>query len=344
MHTRRIGFTLVELLVVIAIIGVLIALLLPAVQAARESARLTQCTNHLKQLALAVQNFADAKKTFPRGKTVVSPTSCGAPADYSNWAIEILPFIEEQALYDQYHFEVINGDALNKSVIQKIVPGMICPSDPNNSRVGTPSNGSTTMDFATGSYKGVAGRAYFNPASSFPSADAAFFDNARLPIGTPLKIRDRGPLFTIITNTVSCQLATMHKSPIKTKQITDGTSKTLLIGEYTTISELGRSGFWANSYYGMNLASIALPWDCATNPNCDPSSTSISLDPDFLVCQTGMNNRRDSCSRTFAGLHGGGGAINFALCDGSVQRIATEINMKVLAGMATTSGDEMATN
>ena len=341
MRKENTGFTLVELLVVIAIIGVLIALLLPAVQAAREAARLTQCTNHLKQLALAVQNFADAKKTLPRGKTVVSPTSCGAPTDYSNWAVEILPYLEEQALFDLYDFNRPNVDPVNQPVIRKIIPHMVCPSDPNNSRVGAPANGAALPpndQFASGSYKGVSGRAWFTTTGS--SADAAFFDNARLPTNTLLTVRDRGPLFTIITNSVNCKLATMHKGPIKMKQITDGTSKTLLIGEYTTISNLGRSAFWANSYYGMNLASIALPIACATNPNCDASSTSISLDPDFDVCEKGMADRRDSCSRTFAGLHGGGGAINFAHCDGSVQRIATDINMKVLAAMATTSGDE----
>ena len=333
MHTRRIGFTLVELLVVIAIIGVLIALLLPAVQAAREAARLTQCTNHLKQLALAVQNCVDAKKSLPPGKVVQTDTSCAGPsAEFSNWAIEILPYIEESAIYDQYRFDQVNSSVANQVVTQRITAGMLCPSDPNGNRVGTPAAG-PQQPYAAGSYRGVSGRGWFGT-----SGHRAYWDHAGAMTGD-ISLQDRGPLFVIVTNSVNCPVANMSRAPLRMKQILDGTSKTLLIGEYTTISVLGRASFWANSFYGMNLGSIALPVDCKTNPACDTSLTGPSLDPDFDVCDKAMGNRA-ACSRTFAGLHGGGSAINFAYCDGSVQRITTDINMKVLAGMATVAGGE----
>src|SRR5438067_9724665 len=89
---RRLAFTLVELLVVIAIIGVLVALLLPAVQAAREAARRTQCTNHLKQLGVALHNFEGAKKSLPAGSgyTRVEPKG--------NWVVAILPYMEETSI------------------------------------------------------------------------------------------------------------------------------------------------------------------------------------------------------------------------------------------------------
>jgi prepilin-type N-terminal cleavage/methylation domain-containing protein len=90
----RRGFTLVELLVVIAIIGILVALLLPAIQAAREAARRTQCVNNLKQIGVALQNFHDTHKKFP----------CGAPDDDTDewgWGTYLLGFAEQQALYDQ---------------------------------------------------------------------------------------------------------------------------------------------------------------------------------------------------------------------------------------------------
>src|SRR5262245_29962927 len=86
------GFTLVELLVVIAIIGVLVALLLPAVQSAREAARRMQCQNHLKQIGLAVHSFEDVYKTLPHSRY----------DDRYTWAVEILPFIEQKTLYDQW--------------------------------------------------------------------------------------------------------------------------------------------------------------------------------------------------------------------------------------------------
>ena len=89
---RRSGFTLVELLVVIAIIGILVALLLPAVQAAREAARRTQCTNNMKQFGLGLQNYLSAKKTFPPGSI--------ADTSRVSLHVRLLPYMENQPLYD----------------------------------------------------------------------------------------------------------------------------------------------------------------------------------------------------------------------------------------------------
>src|SRR5213076_82519 len=97
--TRR-AFTLVELLVVIAIIGVLVALLLPAVQMAREAARRTQCANHLKQLGLASQNFNDVRGTLP--PTRVSNDSTDANQNFLTWAILLLPYVEQQNYFSQW--------------------------------------------------------------------------------------------------------------------------------------------------------------------------------------------------------------------------------------------------
>ena len=96
----RAGFTLVELLVVIAIIGVLVALLLPAVQQAREAARRSSCMNNLRQLAIALHNHHDAKGTLPPGGTYYG--LCCTPPTYTTWTIEILPFMEQQNIYQQY--------------------------------------------------------------------------------------------------------------------------------------------------------------------------------------------------------------------------------------------------
>ena len=108
-HRLSRGFTLVELLVVIAIIGVLVSLLLPAVQAAREAARRTQCTNNVKQFGLGLLNYHDSRKRYPFAMTI-EPDNIKAkggmagigrnPLYGPNWIIEILPFMEQQAIYD----------------------------------------------------------------------------------------------------------------------------------------------------------------------------------------------------------------------------------------------------
>jgi prepilin-type N-terminal cleavage/methylation domain-containing protein len=122
----RRAFTLVELLVVIAIIGLLVALLLPAVQAAREASRRSQCHNQLKQIGVALHNYADTYKALPYG------------SDYGfgqkhTWAAMLLPFIERQAHYDLFDFNVAMVHANNTRAVTTAVPTYICPSDPQAS-------------------------------------------------------------------------------------------------------------------------------------------------------------------------------------------------------------------
>src|ERR1044072_6476691 len=122
----RRGFTLVELLVVIAIIGVLVALLLPAVQAAREAARRSTCTNNLRQLAVALHKHPDVRNTLPPGGTYYGV--CCTPATYTTWTIEILPYIEQQSLYQQYRQDEQNTSTNNNLVGQQRIKSHECPS------------------------------------------------------------------------------------------------------------------------------------------------------------------------------------------------------------------------
>lgn len=128
---KRRAFTLVELLVVIAIIGSLVALLLPAVQAARESARRTQCRNNLRQLGIAMALHANASGAFPigclgnRGDFTVSPPVL---ARFISWNVQLLPFLEESALAKQFDFFLPSYHAANKPVATTIVAVFLCPS------------------------------------------------------------------------------------------------------------------------------------------------------------------------------------------------------------------------
>lgn len=153
MSRKKSGFTLVELLVVIAIIGILVALLLPAVQAARESARRTQCINNLKQIGIAMHNYHDTYKVFPFGKG--APYTGAAP--YARWSAHalILPFMEQQPLHSTIDFRFApatpgmggvinfmpaytNPGNINLAPSQTLVAGFLCPSDSTSSAAGWP--------------------------------------------------------------------------------------------------------------------------------------------------------------------------------------------------------------
>ena len=127
---HRTGFTLVELLVVIAIIGVLVALLLPAVQAAREAARRLSCTNNLCQLILATQNYEMTFGVYPPGTVNDTGPIQNLPQGYHhNWLSQLLPFMEEQNVYDHVDFQVGVYDDKNQPVRQTPIPILACPSD-----------------------------------------------------------------------------------------------------------------------------------------------------------------------------------------------------------------------
>src|SRR5262245_20768449 len=164
------GFTLVELLVVIAIIGVLVALLLPAVQMARESARRMKCSNQLKQFGIAMHNYHDTHKAFPighmfRGHFDGNPTDAQGGSGFG-WGSAILPFIKQNALYEQFTFSMpitTNTTAVpNLDHAQTHLPIFACPSDlkPKNWTDGQVINSATSSYKACGtSYDGWAGGA-----------------------------------------------------------------------------------------------------------------------------------------------------------------------------------------
>src|SRR5215207_2107401 len=152
-HVSR-GFTLIELLVVIAI---LIGLLLPAVQKIREAANRMSCSNNLKQLGLGLHNHHDAMGTLPPGGMYHGV--CCTPNTYTNWAIETLPFIEQDNLYKQYRQNELNTSAWNNvEVGQKRVKTHECPSDTLRGKLEQPASGPSTAQWMHGSYRAISGK------------------------------------------------------------------------------------------------------------------------------------------------------------------------------------------
>jgi prepilin-type N-terminal cleavage/methylation domain-containing protein/prepilin-type processing-associated H-X9-DG protein len=313
---RRAGFSLMELLVVITIIGILVALLLPAVQAAREAARCLHCTNNLKQIGLALHNYHQAHGVFPPGNYAQTAGVCpgqntGAESeDRTNWLIAILPYVELESVHSQYNANAANESVANQAIREKSVPHYLCPSDVAPTTPVVPGRGPASADmknvpYMPGSYRGVSGR----------SDGLQFLDsglNATYPRAW------RGPLHVAGFLGFSSESLT---------EIRDGSSNTLLAGESTTSTSLSYRTLWAYSFAHYSLS--------AATPQARV------LLGDFALCAaTGGNGYGDPCLRGWGSFHPGG--LNFALCDGSVRFLPTTIDMNLFAGLATIDGGEAA--
>ncbi|MFO0941928.1 MAG: DUF1559 domain-containing protein [Pirellulales bacterium] len=314
-HLRRLAFTLVELLVVIAIIGILVGLLLPAVQAAREAARRTQNSNNLKQIGLAMFNYESALKQFPSGYIsdprtgIVSSDSLDAAPGWA-WGALLLPYLEQNALADSLDYRLPAWHSKNLAFSQTLLPVFINPGAPNY-------EGPVSMKNSSGTELTKLGRSHYvgNAGNDSPW-------NYR-PAPTDWSRYANGPFY--------------RNSKVKPRDVVDGLSNTVFVGEHTTISEKT----WAAVYPDAIC--------CPINPQrypfspCDYASThvlvhsgpsfdapSIIHPPSFPTCHV---------EQMYAPWAGGGGFV--LLGDGSVRYVPTTVNVDVWAGMCTISGGEV---
>jgi len=299
-----IGFTLVELLVVIGIIGIIVALLLPAVQAAREAARRMQCTNHLKQIGLALHNYHDVHRRFPVNMGPWSvPAVPWRAMNGKGWIVSILPQLEEQPLYDSFSpffaGDFFSGrglmDLACRDLMKIHVATLKCPSDGSAHRLYDTFFQWETIEVAPTSYKGVIGDSQ---------------------IGAPNGIHAGSlPDCHAVGNCNGLFFRTSFREPQSLSRITDGTSNTFMVGEDVPQHNDHSAAFYANGDWAS----------CHAPLNYFPKPPTPHDWPNVI---------------SFRSRHPGG--ANFVLADGSVRFIADTIEHRVYRALSTKSGGEVA--
>ena len=302
---HRSGFTLIELLVVIATIAVLVALLLPAVQAAREAARATQCRNNLKQLALAMHVYHDRTNVLPPGWTA-TPLS---RRQGWGWGAMLLPDLGQPALFQRLQFSDLMTSATNLPLLAHSLDTFVCPTNtyPRTATVIVQEPEIQPFDLQTALLHPPPPKLYTMAKSDY----AGVSGNTDL---TPQPDQSTGLLF--------------RNSSVRFRDITDGTSQTLLVGE-RRVSELVRRDLSGVdlTYIDLTVWSGVLPW-CS--------------EPLWRVVGT-CRQTPGNTSRGFPGFASQHpGSTLFALADGSVRRISSNIDLNTYQALSTRAGGEIA--
>jgi prepilin-type N-terminal cleavage/methylation domain-containing protein/prepilin-type processing-associated H-X9-DG protein len=336
---RRSGFTLVELLVVIAIIGILVALLLPAIQAAREAARRAECTNQLKQIALAVHSFEGTHKRVPGGSgypqywvDVARYWQDGDQVEW-NWITALMPFLEEQALKDSFNMELASAggafpgsgnaaDPNSNRVLceQARMPGMLCPSDPFSAIVVKPPG--ELKVHGVENPPSAQGNSYLGSMGPTAPDLCAFDDAPDVCMGSswgtqPNTAFGGAPCFGV-TNCVQSGkcVGMICRDPqgVRFRKVTDGLSKTYLVGE-TLADDSNRNCIVCTN---IPLATTQIPLNTRGTWRDDPEAY-------YLF-------------NAFKSAHLGG--ANMAYGDGSVQFVQDTIDYRLWNFFGTTAGGE----
>ena len=341
---RRRGFTLVELLVVIAIIGILVGLLLPAVQAAREAARRMQCQNNMKQIGLAIQNFESAYRFFPPARVDAAPgfpvTEFGVPAPTTGTiqhgpGIFLMPYMEQNAIYNQYDLKQSWSSAANAAAIANQIPTFNCPSTPESGRLDTGNvPGSTAANrwlAAASDYSianGMNGKIGLPPYSLMPAIPG--YDPANPSTDATQYIGSILPMSTISSFTTAMSPPFYNRrTKMRFSSLTDGSSNT-----FSWVEDAGRPFQYRRSAKVSTLRASGAGWaDPDSEFWVDGFTTDgvTSLGP----CAMNCNNNNELYA-----FHTGGAMAVY--CDGSVRFVSAQTSIPLLAAAISASMGEVA--
>ena len=313
----RCGFTLVELLVVVAIIGVLVGMLLPAVQQARESARRANCQNNMRQLGLAMHNYHEANRVLPFGVLAdlnEDDSPLNSLGSYeATWMIPILPYIDQQSLYDTLTplMQTVNADQWpeDPSVAEQTdlpIQSLVCPSDPASPKATMFHSDPDFRDGFSGNYSMCNGSTKLNASND----DDPSFQNG---------------IF-------------YHYSSTRLKDIADGTSKTIMGGEHIIVREPNNQRDWRGRYYrGKHIGVLV--------STLEPPNT--RLNDEIRVCRNTLvvapcvgRGDGDDAVMYFRSHHPGGAHV--ILADGSITFVSDSIQRGVFQALGTREGYEAA--
>lgn len=369
----RAAFTLVELLVVIAIMGILVGLLLPAVQAAREAARRMQCSNNLKQLGLAVHNFESARRQLPT--SLRPPSNLASSGEQSRVSVltDLLPYLEQTAVFDRYNKAINWNQGVNIPLSQTRIPAFICPTNPDGGVLDTAPPGSTAayipgiasatdyspiFGIAPGVFTQLLGipapDSFRDPAEIFAGVNPpytyvrGFFPkNATINSGTGLQT-SKGATFSNVSDGLSNTIAIAESSGrpfvyVKRRKLGGGNALTDTDASSSTTDRLN-SGGWARP------ASDIILFGSTNDPRGVLGGT-IAFNTTNGHNLRGITYTAQGVAQTILGLpiatHGTGapysfhtGGANFTRGDGSVQFLSDSIDFRSFISLATVSGGE----
>lgn len=315
-RTQPRGFTLVELLVVIAVIGILVALLLPAVQAARETARRTQCSNHLKQLTLAVHTYHDTYQSFPFGNL------SGSISTHAR----LLPYLEQRPLFDSINFNVGYNHPNNSAALMTSVPTFVCPTDVDSLPASLGARNNYSGNAGTSILFGTPSLTPGNPNYGMPPQNGVF-------------LRDRALRFADILDGTSN--TTMFSERLKgdgSNGVSSPRTDTYQPGTYPSTADQALADCRAVNTADLSkqgYSNVGAPWIQAYHSStlywhvAPPNTCSCMFPPGRIMT-------------TASSYHPNG--VLVSLCDGSVRFVADTVDLSIWRHVGTRDGAEVVTD